>query len=48
VPRYVDLYLAGKLPIDKLMGQRLKLEQINEGFDRLNTGEAMRDLIVFD
>jgi alcohol dehydrogenase len=48
VPRYVDLYLAGKLPIDKLMGERLKLEQINEGFDRLNTGEAMRDLIVFD
>lgn len=48
VPRYVDLYLAGKLPIDKLMGERLKLEQINEGFDRLNTGEALRDLIVFD
>ncbi|MEY4421109.1 MAG: hypothetical protein RLZZ498_1705, partial [Pseudomonadota bacterium] len=48
VPRYVDLYLAGKLPINLLMGERLKLEQINEGFDRLNTGEAMRDLIVFD
>jgi alcohol dehydrogenase len=48
VPRYVDLYLAGKLPVDRLMGQRLKLEQINEGFDRLNTGEAMRDVIVFD
>lgn len=47
VPRYVDLYLAGKLPIDKLMGERLTLEQINYGFDRLSTGEAMRDLIVF-
>lgn len=48
VPRYVDLYLAGKLPVNLLVGQRLKLAQINEGFDRLNTGEAMRDLIVFD
>ena len=48
VPRYVDLYLAGKLPVNKLMGQRLKLDQINEGFDRLHTGESMRDLIVFD
>ena len=47
VPRYVDLYLAGKLPIDKLMGERLTLEQINYGFDRLSTGEVMRDLIVF-
>jgi alcohol dehydrogenase len=47
VPRYVDLYLAGKLPINKLMGERLTLDQINYGFDRLNTGEAMRDLIVF-
>lgn len=47
IPRYVDLYLAGKLPIDKLMGERLTLEQINYGFDRLSTGEAMRDLIVF-
>ena len=47
VPRYVDLYLAGKLPINQLMGERLTLDQINYGFDRLNTGEAMRDLIVF-
>jgi len=47
VARYVDLYLAGKLPVNKLMGKRLTLDQINEGFDRLDSGEAMRDLIVF-
>ena len=48
IPRYVDLYLAGKLPVNKLMGKKLSLDQINEGFDRLDSGEAMRDLIVFD
>ncbi len=47
VPRYVGLYLAGKLPVDKLMGERLALTDINRGFDRLASGEGLRDLIVF-
>lgn len=47
VPRYIHLYLAGKLPIDKLMGERMKLDDINRGFDRLDAGESMRDLVVF-
>ena len=47
VPRYIDLYLAGKLPVDKLMGERMKLDEINRGFDRLDAGESMRDLVVF-
>jgi Zn-dependent alcohol dehydrogenase len=48
IPRYIGLYLAGKLPIDKLMGERMPLSEINRGFDRLNGGECLRDLIVFD
>lgn len=47
IPRYIGLYLAGKLPIDKLMGQRLALHEINQGFDRMEKGESLRDLIVF-
>jgi alcohol dehydrogenase len=47
IPRYIDLYLAGKLPVDKLMGRRLTLDQINDGFDALHTGVAMRDVVVF-
>ena len=47
VPRYMEMYLRGKLPVNKLMGERLTLEQINYGFDRLDSGEAMRDLIIF-
>ncbi len=47
IPRYIGLYQAGKLPIDKLMGERLKLEDINRGFDRLDAGESLRDVIVF-
>ena len=47
VPRYIGLYLAGKLPINKLLGERLKLDDINRGFDKLDAGESMRDLVVF-
>ncbi|SDR61675.1 zinc-dependent alcohol dehydrogenase family protein [Paraburkholderia tuberum] len=47
VPRYIRLYAAGKLPVDKLIGQRLSLDEINEGFDRLAAGHGLRDLIVF-
>lgn len=48
VPRYIGLYLAGKLPIDRLMGERMALSDINRGFDRLASGESLRDLIIFD
>ena len=47
IPRYVGLYLAGKMPINKLMGERMPLADINRGFDRLDGGESLRDLIVF-
>ena len=47
IPRYVGLYLAGKLPVDKLMGERMQLTDINRGFDKLEAGESLRDLIVF-
>jgi alcohol dehydrogenase len=47
VPRYIGLYMAGKLPVNKLMGERMKLDDINAAFDRLDAGESMRDLVVF-
>lgn len=47
LPRYIELYKAGKLPVNKLMTHRLKLEQVNEGFDRLHEGKAVRQVITF-
>ena len=48
IPRYIDLYQRGKLPVNKLMGERYTLDDINRGLDRLATGAAMRDVVVFD
>lgn len=47
IPRYIDLYKRGKLPVDRLMGERLTLDEINRGFDRMASGLAMRDVVVF-
>jgi alcohol dehydrogenase len=47
IPRYVALYRAGKLPVDRLMSGKLTLDGINEGFDRLHEGKAVRQVVEF-
>ena len=47
IPRYIALYRAGRLPVDRLVTHRIKLDEINLGFDRLASGEAIRQVIVF-
>ena len=47
VPRFVDLYLAGQLPVGELLSGTLALDEINAGFDRLACGEAIRQVVLF-
>jgi alcohol dehydrogenase len=47
IPRYIALYRAGRLPVDRLMSGKLTLDEINEGFDRLHEGRAVRQVIEF-
>jgi alcohol dehydrogenase len=48
IPRFISLYRAGKLPVDRLLTDVLSLDDINEGFDRLDRGEAIRQVVLFD
>lgn len=48
IPNFMQMYKAGRLPVDKLITHRIKLEDINEGFERLAAGEAIRQVILFD
>lgn len=45
IPRYIDLYRAGRLPVDRLLTHTLALDDINTGFDRLARGEAIRQVV---
>ena len=48
VPRLVDLYRHGRLKLDELITARYPLEQINEAISAMETGEVLRNVIVFD
>lgn len=47
MPRYVDLYLSGRLKLDELVSARITLDQVNEGFEAMRRGETARSVIVF-
>jgi len=48
MPRLVDFYLDGRLKLDELVSRRLRLDEVNDGFDSMRTGEVARSVIVFD
>jgi S-(hydroxymethyl)glutathione dehydrogenase/alcohol dehydrogenase len=48
MPRYVDLYLSGRLKLDELVSRRITLDDVNEGFEAMRRGEVARSVIVFD
>ena len=47
LPRFIGLYRAGSLPVERLLTHRISLEDINEGFDRLASGDAVRQAVIF-
>lgn len=47
IPRFLGLHRRSKLPVEKLMTHRITLDEVNAGFDRLHTGEAIRQIIEF-
>jgi len=47
IPKYIDLFMAGKLPIDKLITKSYKLDQLNEAFEALEKGEIIKSIIKF-
>ncbi|MGD8416665.1 MAG: Zn-dependent alcohol dehydrogenase [Pseudomonadales bacterium] len=48
MPRFVELYLQGKLHLDDLVSSHIKLSDINDAFKQLETGEIARNVIIFD
>jgi Zn-dependent alcohol dehydrogenase len=47
IPRYVALWRAGRLPVERLVTGTMALDGLNAGFDRLANGEAVRQLCRF-
>ena len=47
IPAFISLYQTGRLPVNKLLSHTIALEQINEGFERLAGGDALRQVVSF-
>jgi alcohol dehydrogenase len=47
IPRYVELWRAGRLPVEELISSRIPLNRINEAMDELAEGRAIRQIIEF-
>lgn len=47
MPRLVQLYLDGKLDLDTMVAERIRLEDINHAFANLRTGDTVRSVIEF-
>lgn len=48
IPRFVELWRSGRLPVESLVSSTIKLDDINAAMDRLADGTAVRQLIAFD
>ena len=47
-PRYAGLHLAGRLPVERLIDRRIGLDELEDAFDRLRSGDGLRQVIAFD
>lgn len=46
IPRYIALWRAGRLPVDRLLTSVSPLGEINALFDKLHSGEAIRQVVI--
>lgn len=46
IPRYIDLWRAGRLPVEKLLSSVSPLSEINELMDKLADGHVVRQLVI--
>ena len=47
VPKIVDWYMEGKLNIDDLITHTMPLNNINEAFDLMHSGESIRSVVFY-
>ena len=48
LPHYLQLYRAGRLPVEKLVSQRYRLEELEQAFHDMEDGKVARGVILFE
>jgi len=47
VPKLIELYKKGELKLDELISRTISVDQVNEAFDAMKTGEVARSVIQY-
>jgi S-(hydroxymethyl)glutathione dehydrogenase/alcohol dehydrogenase len=47
VPRFVERYLAGEIDVDPFISHRIKLDEVNRGFELMEAQDGIRSVIEF-
>jgi S-(hydroxymethyl)mycothiol dehydrogenase len=45
-PMLVDLYLQGRLPLDKFVSETIPLDAVEDAFHKMEQGEVLRSVVV--
>jgi S-(hydroxymethyl)glutathione dehydrogenase / alcohol dehydrogenase len=47
VPQLVDRWLAGDIDVDPFVSHRIKLDEVNKGFDLMHAQDGIRTVIEY-
>ena len=46
IPRFLDAYQRGEMPVDRLIAGTVGFEDLNAGFDKLASGSVIRQILT--
>ena len=46
-PTLVDLYQQGRLPLDRFVSERIKLDEVEDAFRKMHAGKVLRSVVTF-
>jgi len=47
-PLLIDLYLQGRLDLDRFVSETITLDDVEGAFERMQKGEVLRSVVLFE
>jgi len=45
-PMLIDLFLQGRFPLDRFVTETIGIEDIEDAFDKMHSGDVLRSVVV--
>ena len=47
-PKFIDLHLDGRIDLDKFVTETISLTGLETAFEKMESGDVLRSVVVFD